>query len=711
MPPLSLKTAPASPGQSGWDKRGDRLVIGGARPTVYNAANGAIIARLPGVGLHAALSSDGARLATVDLHYVGHVFDVASGRELARFHPPYGGGVTCFAWAPDDSVIAQCDVKDFNQANPPAAVDTWDPRTGRLLHSAHSRELIGSVAFSPDSRRFVYTTTAATAGKRAKALDASIAQPGTFVYDTRTGAKVISFPEAASAASFSPDGNMLAYATIGDDLGHVYEFDNGLAHVLIGQPATIDAINFNRAGTYVVAAGDDGTARIYNASNGSFLEVLAGHRARIRTATFGLGDTAIATTSYDGTTRLWATPDPRPSATLPGRDVTATIGFTTDGSRIVEVQRSGQGRVLGARDLHLMSAFRAPAGYGFVGASASHDGRLIAALVGPPRGAFIYPVAATAYDAGTGGALAQMSPSAPGSAPVAGALDPPGDRLLTAGANGSADQWDPRTGRHLNALPGTGIVAALAYSADGRRLAILHLPKIPASPALGTQLGDATIDLWDARAGRLLRAFDTRTALQPQIPGTSSFSGQAMAFSPDGRRIALVGVDNHVELYQTTTGRQVGLLNPEGKFADSVAFSPDGKMLAVGTAASAYVWRLPSPSPLPEFRHADESTYGFVTGGTGVFVAFTRDSRVLMTVGDFALEAWSPADGTQLFKAFAVRGNLSPDGSQFVGTTINGVSTYPCDLCGDLPKLLAVAKRNTTRNFTPAERTSYLTAG
>lgn len=134
-------------------------------------------------------------------------------------------------------------------------------------------------------------------------------------------------------------------------------------------------------------------------------------------------------------------------------------------------------------------------------------------------------------------------------------------------------------------------------------------------------------------------------------------------------------------------------------------------MLALGTAASAYVWRLPSPSLLPEFRHADESIYGFVTGGTGVFVAFTRDSRVLMTVGDFALEAWSPADGTQLFKAFAVRGNLSPAGSQFVGTTINGVSTYPCDLCGDLPKLLAVAKRNTTRNLTPAERTSYLTAG
>jgi hypothetical protein len=46
-----------------------------------------------------------------------------------------------------------------------------------------------------------------------------------------------------------------------------------------------------------------------------------------------------------------------------------------------------------------------------------------------------------------------------------------------------------------------------------------------------------------------------------------------------------------------------------------------------------------------------------------------------------------------------------------VGTTINGVSTYPCDLCGPLPQLLAVAKRNTTRGFTPTEKSTYLTAG
>jgi WD40 repeat protein len=257
-----------------------------------------------------------------------------------------------------------------------------------------------------------------------------------------------------------------------------------------------------------------------------------------------------------------------------------------------------------------------------------------------------------------------MVPSTPGSPPLSGALDLAGDRLLTAGLNGSADQ-----------------------------------------------LGDATVDLWDARSGRHLRSFDTHAPLEPQIPGTPDFSVQAMAFSPDGRQLALVGVDNHVELYQVSTGRQIGLLNPEGRFADSVAFSPDGQLLAIGTAASAYVWRLPSPSPLPEFHHADGSTYGFITGGTGVHVGFTKDSRVLMTVGDFALEAWSPLDGTQLFKAFAVRGALSPDGSQFVGTTINGVSTYPCELCGGLPELLAVARRHTTRDLTPAERRTYLTAG
>ncbi len=75
------------------------------------------------------------------------------------------------------------------------------------------------------------------------------------------------------------------------------------------------------------------------------------------------------------------------------------------------------------------------------------------------------------------------------------------------------------------------------------------------------------------------------------------------------------------------------------------------------------------------------------------------------------LEAWDPADHQQLFKVFAVHGALNPAGTQFVAATATGVAVYPCDLCGNLQQLLAVAKRDTTRTFTQVERRTYLTQG
>ncbi len=713
--PLVRLPAPSFRNQSSWDAKGDRVVIGGAHPAVYDAATGHLIARVPGTAPAIAISRDGTRVATVDLNYTGHVFDVATGRRLASFTPAFTGGVTCFAWSPDDSVIAQCDTKSLATASSPASLDTWDPRTGRLLHAVPTHELIGTVAFSPDSGRYVFTTTNLSAGKTIRSLVVAEGKPGTFVYDTRTGREVTAFPGGASAATFSPDGSSVAYATVGDDLGHVANLISGLSHPLTGHTGVIKTIRFNRVGTYVVTGGEDNTARVYDASTGQFLEQLAGDTAAVRDASFGLNDKLIATTSLDGTARLWASPDPLPSATLPGLDSSQSIGFSADGTKIVEAERSGQGRILSPADLRLLAPFSTAGGQGFAGAAAGHKAPLVAALTGPlvhaaAGGTFVNPVRAQTFDLSSGHGLAQMTPPAAGASLATGALDYAGDRLVTVDASGNADEWNARTGAHLVSLPGSGFTEAVSYSRDGSMIAIAHLPPIPATVRFQTQLGHIGIDLWNARTGHLVRRI-AGDQLASQIPGTKDFGTLALAFSPDGKRIAVSGAQPYIELYATASGRQVGHLNPNGEYVGSLAFSPDGKLLAAGTAASAFVWRLPDPHALPEFQHADASQYGFEGPAIGVQVGFTADSRILVTSGDLALEAWDPADHQQLFKVFAAHGALNPAGTQFVAATAGGVSVYPCDLCGDLPRLLAVAKRDSTRDFTPSERRTYLTQG
>jgi WD40 repeat protein len=728
--PVALSSPPASNGQSAWDARGDRVVIGGGRPAVYDSATGRLVAQIPGTALFSALTSDGARVVTVDVHSVGHVFDVASGRQLASFHPGYRAGTTCLALSPDDSVVAQCDAQSLGAQSAPGALDTWDAHTGQLLHSVASPSLIQTVAFSPDSRRYVFTTpvdlkvrrgTSAASLARAGGLD------GTLVYDTRSGERVIAFPGAASAATFSPIVSIpeLAYATTSDALGHVYSFLSGVNRPLTGNADRIDTLRFNHTGTEVVAGGADDTARVYDALTGGLaVEVLAGHLGPLVGASFGLDDTAIATASDDGTVRVWASPKPKPSVTLPATQLppgagalAATSGFTADSRRIVSASLNGQGEVLDAHGAAVLAHFAAPSGQGFAGAIASRDGRVVAALSGPlnGKGVIDHATVADLYDAGTGRLIATVAPGTGGPL-LNGALNHSGDTLVTVGANGASDEYDARTGRLLHHLPGSTPAGAAAFSQDGSQLAIVHYPTLPRAVTFATTFGPITIDLYNGRTGRHLRTIVGDT-LTPQEPATSLYAPLTVAFSPAGARLAVSGADQGVELYAPQTGagvKRLGIAGASGgSFVASLAFSPDGRLLAAGSVSGAYVWRLPAFAPLPVFQHIPAgSAPPFIGSGFGVSVGFTMDSRYLATSGDSALTAWDPTDHLQLFRADLVtRGAMNPGGTELVTVGLGGAALYPCDLCGGLSHLLEVAKRNTTRQLTPSEKATYLTQG
>ncbi len=713
--PITLPPPPSRQ-HVAWDGRGDRVIVGGSRGGVYAAGTGQIITRLPGVAVRVALSHDGSRAVTTDEGSVGHVFAIPSGRLLATFTPTFRGGVTCLAWAPNDSVIAQCEAESTVTSTSRGAVDVWDPSTGRLLQSHRRPHFVTRVAFSPDSRRFVFVTTNSASGRSISALGRAVSTPGTFLYETRTGRLIRAFPGSATAAAFSADGNELAYATIAGDLGHVYNFTSGLDQPLSGARSVVNSIRFDSSGAEVVTGSADGLARVYNASTGDLLETLAaGDSGPVRDASFGLADTAIATSTDNGQGRLWNSPNPRPARQLilpEAQAPVASVGFEFAGDRILETGApltpgaTGGGSVLGAPNLGLIGAFTAPAGFRFAGAAYTHDGKLAAALAFHVVGA--KPVAGTllTLDGSTGRVLARITPTP---LPTTAAIDPAGRSTATGDGHGTVTQWDPRTGRQLRLLPGHGAVAAMAYTQDGSLLAVAHLPPLPARLTFAnqSQLGDVTIDLFNPRTGRLLRQL-AGPQLTPLIPAIKAFAPISLAFSANGKLVALGGADTNVWGFSTRTGaRARPLAIPGGQFATSLAISPDDRLLAAGTASAAYVWRLSSSAPLPAFQHADPSQFSIENGG-GVFVGFTRDAQTLMTSGDEALEAWAISSHLQLFHALAFRGGLSADGRQFVAVAGRRLATYPCELCGGRDQLLAVARRHVTRGLTATERATYL---
>lgn len=706
---------PASRQQVAWDGRGARVIIGGPRPGVYAARTGQLIVRLPGPAVRVALSRDGSRAATSDESGTAHVYAIPSGRPLASFRPRFRGGVTCLAWAPDDSVIAQCDEQSTVTSNAPGALDVWDPRTGRLLQSHVRPHFVTRAAFSADSRRVVFVTTNSPSGNSPAALARAVGLPGTFVYDTRSGRLIRAFRGSATAAAFSPDGSELAYATISGDLGHVYNFASGLDQPLSGARAVVTSIRFDSAGADVVTSSDDGLTRVYNGGTGDLLETLAGgDSGAVRDASFGMSDTAIATVSDNGQGRLWNSPNPRATRELilpPGQAPATTVGFDSRGDRILEsgiglTGQTGAGAIFNAESLAVAGSFPAPPGYGFVGGAFTRDARLAAALAVHFVASKETAGALLTLDGTSAHVLARIAPPR---LPTAAAIANAGDLAVTGDGSGAVAEWNPRTGGLVRVLPGRGAVATLAFAPDGSQLAVVRLPALPSQLTFAneSQLGHVTIDLWNPHTGHLIRVL-TGPQLTPLIPAIKEFASITVAFSANGKVIALAGADTNIWGFSTRTGAPVRpLAIPDSQFATSIAFSPDNRMLAVGTAAAAYVWNLSSPTPLPAFEHADPSQFSIVTGGS-VLVGFTRDSQILMTAGDETLAAWSLSSHLQLFHAFAFRGALSADGRAFAGVAGRRLSVYPCELCGDRARLLVVARRHLTRGLTADERATYL---
>ena len=126
--------------------------------------------------------------------------------------------------------------------------------------------------------------------------------------------------------------------------------------------------------------------------------------------------------------------------------------------------------------------------------------------------------------------------------------------------------------------------------------------------AVGDNRGD--VGLWDVATGR-------RTVLAEGSPV------YGVAFSPDGRTLAVGDARGDVGLWDVATGRRTAIL-AEGSTVASVAFSPDGHTLAVGdVGGSVGLWDLATR----------RRTATLAEGNSVNSVAFSPDGHTL-AVGD-----------------------------------------------------------------------------
>jgi WD40 repeat protein len=112
--------------------------------------------------------------------------------------------------------------------------------------------------------------------------------------------------------------------------------------------------------------------------------------------------------------------------------------------------------------------------------------------------------------------------------------------------------------------------------------------------------GDGQLGVYDAATGALLR---TRP-----IPGANQdFQWMSVALSPDGRRLATLGANHAIEVYDLQTDQPPTVLGHHRDGVRGLCFSSDGRLLASASMdRTAKIWKVDGGGePLTLFGHTN----------------------------------------------------------------------------------------------------------
>ncbi|MEM7309066.1 MAG: WD40 repeat domain-containing protein [Planctomycetota bacterium] len=163
--PLTGEARHTIPGLKGlqfvlaWSPSGDRVAVGAADVSIYDAQNGELLQTIPrGRAPLTALawSPDGATLALGRADRSIHLIELASGAD--RGLQGHLGRVKALAFSPDGKRLASSSSNE-------SAIRLWDPaaaRQARVFEGGYAREVL-ALAYSPDGRRLAGASMDGTA--------------------------------------------------------------------------------------------------------------------------------------------------------------------------------------------------------------------------------------------------------------------------------------------------------------------------------------------------------------------------------------------------------------------------------------------------------------------------------------------------------------------------------------------------------------------
>jgi WD40 repeat protein/serine/threonine protein kinase len=607
-----------------------------------------------------AFSTDGERIASADLAGTLKVWNSRTGKVILHIEMAHGvseskpGFISSVAFQPDGEHLAStgedrlvkvwdlttklpvfsrpCDALHtlgnaytvaFNPVVPnqlavgsEGAATIWDWKTDQVVctYPAQGTQRI-SVAFSPDGRQLA-------SGNWAGSVK---------LWNAEHGHELLrSFPETrqpVAALSFSPDASRLATASFGRRVDVWNTKTGDLVQQFLHRGHLVLGVAFSPDGRLIVSTGEDKAVHVWEAKGGREVLALRGHTAACGCVAFSPDGLRLASASLDGTIHVWdATPllgherQEMVSLLEPSGEVWS-LAVSPDGQRIASSGFRNPAKVWDVETRQVTAKLPGHQDVAFCVGWHS-DGRIASAHgSGDQFTVQVWKPPSDQREQSNQREQGEEFSLPVGREYTTAAFSTDGRFLVTGRGNGKVQIWDARNGQPIRDLGAhVGPVRGVVFCPNGKYLA--------------SASADGKVNLWDATR---LGETDKTGPQEPlrTFPVHCPVLCVNVAFSPDGKRIAIGSTENRVVIWEVETGQELKTLRGHSGDVYTVTFSPDqgGRWVAsAGEDSTVKVWDSETGKLVRSFR-----------GHTGLVntLAFARSGQRLVTGSrDGTLKFW-----------------------------------------------------------------------
>ena len=605
-----------------------------------------------------AVAADGSRLAAVDAAGAVRIWRSVDGGSSSL--GPVGQGTTTLAFTSDTSQLLAADASGRIQAF--AVAD------GRLVESITLPAPASCLAVTGTDGRLWASFGATPAGSLVRR---------SWLTTWETGG-------AAHAVAVDPTGGRLFAGLATGAVWQIAIAGGAVERTLAATDAAVYDVALEATSGLLAAGGADGT-RLWSLADGTLARHLPS-AAPVRRVAFGAAAAKrLATADASGAIELWDVGSGAPVETSAlHRDGPAVVRYAADGQTLLSAGRDGRLAVWRGAAAASFAVATVPVrglvpGGGNQMHVADDDGRVV--TIDVTNGAVVRTLGAGLVP------------------PIALAVRPDQQRLAVGSGDGSVRLINPANAAELQSLDAGGAVTALAWRADGQRLAAATAaagdrppritgfapPATPPQPPPGRELerqdaAPATADVvrlafdrdgrdvWGVQADGVLARW-TLAATAPLFKLDHGGPVLAVVISRDGQSIVSGGADNTVRVWDAATGQQRAQMAGHTAAVHALAFTPD-EALVVSAAAdrTLRLWDVGGGRQLKQVATTEETVYSIAVHPAGQTVAAGGADRAVHLVnlvsgavertlaghGDFVHSvAFNPAGTTLLSYGYA----------------------------------------------------------